>query len=72
MRPLMLQLLDVVALLVDHPELSLSSGQVGTIVECYDGEYEVEFVNTKGRTYALAAFKASELLKLRHDAEAAA
>lgn len=68
----MLQLLDIVALLVDHPELNLSSGQVGTVVECYDGAYEVEFVDTKGRTYALAAFDEPELLKLRHEAEAAA
>jgi hypothetical protein len=70
---MMLQLLDVVALLVDHPEFRLSQGQVGTIVECYtDEEFEVEFADDNGRTYALATLKAPELLKLRYDAEAAA
>ncbi|HEX6860950.1 MAG TPA: DUF4926 domain-containing protein [Caulobacteraceae bacterium] len=69
----MLQLLDVVALLVDHPELSLSSGQVGTIVHVHDDEtFEVEFSDDDGVTYALVDLKAPELLKLRYDAEAAA
>lgn len=69
----MLQLLDVVALLVDRPELNLSAGQVGTIVECYnDDAFEVEFVNRDGSTYALDTFHAPELLKLRYEADRAA
>jgi hypothetical protein len=69
----MLRLLDVVALLVDHPELNLSAGQVGTIVECHTKDaFEVEFADDRGVTYALVTLTAPELLKLRYDAEAAA
>jgi len=69
----MLQLLDVVALLVDHPEVKLSSGQVGTVVHVHnDDTFEVEFADDNGITYALVDLKAEELLKLRYEAEAAA
>ena len=69
----MLQLLDVVALLGDRPEVQLSSGQVGTIVHVYDDEnFEVEFADDDGVTYALVTLKARELLKLRYHADAAA
>jgi hypothetical protein len=50
-RPL--RLLDIVALLEDHPEAGLVAGQVGTIVEQLAGAvYEVEFSDEEGRTYA--------------------
>jgi hypothetical protein len=40
----LLQLLDVVALLEDHPEAGLVAGQVGTVVEqLADAIFEVEF-----------------------------
>ena len=49
-----MKLLDTVALLEDMPTLSLYRGQVGAIVEEYKpGVFEVEFVDAKGRTYAL-------------------
>lgn len=62
----MLDELDVVALLVDRPELDLSKGQTGTIV-CVYGEheaFEVEFVDDDGVTYGLATFRPEDLLKL--------
>jgi Domain of unknown function (DUF4926) len=46
-RPL--ELLDVVALLVDKPEERLVRGQVGTVVELLSPDvYEVEFLDSKG------------------------
>lgn len=65
--------LDVVALLIDRPDLGLSKGQTGTIVSVY-GEheaFEVEFVDDGGVTYGLATFSPEELLKLHFKAKAA-
>jgi hypothetical protein len=66
----MLQLFDSVALLQPRPDLGLDRGQVGAIVEVYAGgeAFEVEFADNLGRTYALAAFQPSELLRLVHEA----
>ncbi len=62
-----LEPLEVVALLVDLPELSLVSGQVGTVAEKLDHEvYEVEFCDDQGRTYAELAVPAGQLMRL-HD-----
>jgi hypothetical protein len=62
------KLLDVVALTEDLPERSLVRGQVGTIVELLAPEvFEVEFCDNDGRTYALLALKASQLMVLRHE-----
>jgi hypothetical protein len=59
------QLLDVVALLEDHPEAGLVSGQVGTIVErLADAVFEVEFSDEDGRTYAEIALPAVQLIAL--------
>jgi hypothetical protein len=65
----MLQLFDTVALLESKPDLGLERGQVGAVVEIYNhGEaFEVEFSDNSGRTYALAALRPEELLKLVHD-----
>ena len=58
---------DVVALVRDHPERSLLAGQVGTVVECLDQDaFEVEFTDDHGRTYAMAAFNAEELMVLHY------
>lgn len=58
-------LLDVVALARDLPEKGLTRGQVGTIVEDFDGEaFEVEFADDNGRAYAFAALKPTDMLKL--------
>ena len=62
-----MKLLDTVALLKDLPTLNLYRGQVGTIVEEYEQDvFEVEFVDTKGRTYALETLEASQLMLLRY------
>ena len=63
-----LKLLDVVALLINLPEEHLEIGQVGTIVEILgEDAYEIEFVNTKGRTLAVCAVEGENLLKLKHE-----
>ena len=64
-RPL--QLLDVVALLEDHPEAGLVAGQVGTIVEqLADAVFEVEFSDDEGRTYAELALPEGRLIALQY------
>jgi len=61
------KLLDVVALLEDLPELNLYKGQVGTIVEEYEpGVFEVEFIDSNGRTYALETLNNQQILLLHH------
>ena len=68
-----IQLLDTVALTDDFPEKSLVRGQVGTVVEVFaDGQYEVEFADEEGRTYALEALDGDRLLVLRYRPEQAA
>lgn len=68
-----LKLLDVVALTEDLPEEGLRRGQVGTIVEdLAPGIYEVEFSDNMGRTYAMLALRANQLLLLRYEAALAA
>lgn len=67
-----MQVLDTVALLVDLPGEGLSRGQVGVIVEALgNGVFEVEFADDEGRTYAELALETSQLLKLRHERQAA-
>ncbi len=64
-----MNLLDVVALSEDLPELGLYRGQVGTIVEEYEaGVFEVEFSDLTGRAYAFAqrARSAIETLQASH------
>jgi len=59
--------LDVVALTEDIPDRGLLRGQVGTVVEWLGpGVYEVEFADNDGRTYAMLALKASQLLVLHY------
>ncbi len=67
------QLLDVVALTCDRPELGLIRGQVGTVVEVLSPSvYEVEFSDDDGKTYARAPVSESELMVLRYVPEHAA
>ena len=62
-----MKILDAVALLKDIPQKQLKRGQLGTIVEeLADGVFEVEFADRSGRTIALLAVKAEDLLQL-HD-----
>jgi hypothetical protein len=68
-----LKLFDVVALLKDRPEEGLVRGQVGTILEEYaPGVFDVEFSDTKGRTYAMVILNAGELMRLSHERTQAA
>jgi hypothetical protein len=62
------KLLDVVALTNDLPQRGLVRGQVGTIVETLSPDtFEVEFCDNDGRTYAMLALKASQLMLLHHE-----
>jgi hypothetical protein len=59
-----LELLQVVYLRRDSPELGLGRGARGTIVEVFERPrraYYVEFVDSDGRTTAEGAFTADEL-----------
>lgn len=67
-----IKLLDVVALLKVVPDQNLKVGQVGTVVEVYsDDDFEVEFVDKKGRTLAMLPLKREDLLVLRYEMEVA-
>lgn len=69
MRPEVIKLLDVVALLVDKPAEGLAAGHVGTVVEGFSPEvFEVEFLDRAGHTFALIELKRNEILLLKHDA----
>ena len=62
-----ISLLDVVALTLDLPDQGLRRGQVGTVVEVLSPEvYEVEFSDNLGRTYAMVALKADQVMVLHH------
>ncbi len=59
------KLLDTVALLEDVPERNLRRGEVGTIVETLAPDvFEVEFCDDEGRTYAMFALRAEQLIPL--------
>lgn len=61
------KLLDVVALTQDLPASELNRGHVGTIVEVLgDPLFEVEFSDDRGRTYAMAAIRADQMMPLHH------
>jgi hypothetical protein len=62
-----IEVLSAVALLEDLPEEGLVRGQVGAVVENWvPGVYEVEFCDDNGRTYAMIALKAEQLMRLHH------
>jgi hypothetical protein len=60
-----IQLLDTVALLTDVPELGLSAGEVGAVVEVLSDEaFEIEFCDESGYTYGLHTLRANQLVRL--------
>jgi hypothetical protein len=62
-----MELLSEVAVLEDMPEKGLVRGQVGTVVELLTPNVaEVEFCDDQGRTYAMAALRSEELIRLHH------
>lgn len=62
-----MKILDTVALTQNLPNLGLYKGQVGTIIEVYEPTvFEVEFVDRKGKTYAVETLDASQLMQLHY------
>jgi hypothetical protein len=62
-----IQLYDVVALTEDLPSERLIRGQVGTVVLLHTpDDFEVEFSDNDGHTYALLTLKAHQLMVLHH------
>jgi hypothetical protein len=58
-------LLDSVAVRQDLPELGLSAGEVGAVVEVLsDDAFEVEFVDQSGKTYGLHTLERSQIMPL--------
>jgi Domain of unknown function (DUF4926) len=68
-----IQLLEVVALTVDLPEVNLRRGQVGTVVDIFDGggAFEVEFGDRNGCTYASLGLRPEQVMVLRYAPETA-
>ena len=68
-----IDLLEVVALTVDLPEVNLRRGQVGTVVDVLrDREaVEVEFSDRNGRTYASLGLRPDQVMVLRYAPAAA-
>jgi hypothetical protein len=63
-----LEIHAVVALLEELPEEGLVRGQVGTVVENWAPDvYEIEFADDNGKTYALVALRAEQLIRLHHE-----
>lgn len=64
-------LLDTVALREDLPELKLSAGEVGTVVELLEeGMFEVEFCDEDGQTYAEFALSGDQIVPLHNQGKA--
>ena len=62
-----IRILDVVAITTDVPEHGLLRGHVGTAVEPLNsGAFEVEFSDDDGKTYALVALRAEQLMVLHY------
>ncbi len=62
--------LDIVALLKPMPEHHLGKGTIGTIVHIYNqNNYEVEFADLHGQTFALLTLSAQDILLLKHEPE---
>ena len=61
-----IKLLDVVAVTDDVPEKRLIRGQVGTVVELLDTDFEVEFSDNDGHTYAMTSLHSDQLMVLHH------
>jgi hypothetical protein len=60
------EILDTVAVTEDIPDLGLTAGEVGAVVEILGaGEaFEVEFCDNSGQTYGLYTLRASQIIAL--------
>lgn len=59
-----MDLFDVVTLVEDRPDLGLTAGAQGTIVDVYEeptSAFEVEFNNAEGEMLALAALEPNQI-----------
>jgi hypothetical protein len=64
----MINLFNEVALTDDLPERNLQRGLVGTVVEeLAPNVFEVEFSDNEGRTYAMLALNADQLMVLHYE-----
>jgi len=62
-----IEVLAEIAVLNALPKHGLMRGQVGMIVEVFSpSAAEVEFCDDQGRTYAIAALRSEELIRLHH------
>lgn len=60
-----IELFDTVALRDDLPNVGLSTGEVGAVVEVLSPDaFEVEFVDQSGQTYGLHTLRRSQLVPL--------
>jgi hypothetical protein len=68
-----IKILDVVALVEDVGPEGLRRGEVGTVVEKWEGGvFEVEFSDDSGKAYAFAALRPEQMMKLHFRKEEAA
>jgi hypothetical protein len=59
------KLLDTVAVVEDLPDLGLSAGEVGAVVEEHDGDaFEIEFVDPGGHAYAMHTLRGDQVVTL--------
>ena len=64
----MIRELDLVVLTHDIKEHKLKSGDIGTVVHCYNDNtgFEVEFVTAKGNTIAVLTLTTSDMRPFDH------
>lgn len=57
---------DLVALLIDLPDVDLMRGDVGTVAMIHGDQkgFEVEFVNASGKTIAVETLRQSQIKKI--------
>jgi hypothetical protein len=63
------EMLNVIALLVDLPEYNLCRGQFGTVVELLADStvFEVEFSDRNGRTYESVGLRPEQIMVLHFE-----
>ena len=64
----MINELDLVVLTRDIEDHNLKSGDVGTIVHCYDDDvgFEIEFVTAEGKTIAVLTLTIEDIRPFEH------
>lgn len=60
---------DLVALLIDLPEVALVRGDVGTVAMIHGEQkgFEVEFVNADGKTIAVETLNRDQIKKIKQE-----